>query len=161
MTPEDNSPTATISINGNPVIFSKLSLDDVYVKILGEQKKLRKKELIENLKLMEIPKEEWLDTLRDFDEETVEMDQFIKLVNSGAGKLMLTDFAWKKANPDAGKSGEKLLLSEGEMMDVLSSICAGIGLTFGGNAPPPDKAALAYGQEGGGAENPPPAAYSA
>lgn len=157
MTPEDNSPTVSHPVSGNDVTFAKLSLDDVYVQILGEKKKERKRLLIENLKLMEIPKEQWLEELQVFDEEPVTMDQFIRFSNDGPGRIALAKYTWHKAHPEA--TDVMPVMTEDEMYGLVRKVCAGLPIVFGGSPEPEDKPTVAYGQEGITPANPPTAAY--
>ena len=157
MTPEDNSPTVSHPVSGNDVTFAKLSLDDVYVQILGRQKKERKRLLIENFKLMEIPAAEWLDELQAIDEELVTMDQFIRFSNDGPGRIALSKYTWQKAHPDT--TDAMPTMTEDEMYSLIRKVCAGLPIVFGGSSEPEDKPTVAYGQEGVTPTNPPTAAY--
>ncbi len=158
MTPAESSPAFehAIASTGKAETFAKLSLDDIFCKILPKELERLKARKLANLKTVGATREEMLAELEAFDQdhESLDTGDLIAMVNPYAGKAQVIAFAYSKVNPDAKGS---LDLTMAETLDIVGKLMDPFGITFG--APPadpipPDANPLVYGDSKGDAPNP-------
>src|SRR5437868_3733699 len=101
MNPSDTVPYITYPIGDTETKFQKLSIDDIFNKILPADRKQRKTAMVENLKLAGVTGSEAYGELQGFDEEVPTFDDFIRYANTPQGQLHIVTHAYGAANPEA------------------------------------------------------------